>query len=101
MGIFVARSIRFVITELSRQGQLWRLGDAGADSGRIYIFRPSNDKANLPGPLQEHHIARNWNAAPVKLSDWFAGAFTWGSEPVKKGDPRAITQSWFWPGLAE
>ena len=33
-----------------------------------------NEKANLPGPLQRLHAARNRNAAPVKFSDWFAGA---------------------------
>src|SRR5262249_5616293 len=32
---------------------------------------PPNDKANLPGPRQGLHAARNENAAPVKLSDWF------------------------------
>jgi hypothetical protein len=34
----------------------------------------ANDNANLPGPLQELHAARNRNAAPVKFSDWFAPA---------------------------
>jgi hypothetical protein len=32
-----------------------------------------NAKANLPGPLQGLHAARNQNAAPVKLSGWFGG----------------------------
>ncbi len=31
----------------------------------------ANAQANLPGPLQRLHAARNRNAAPVKLSDWF------------------------------
>jgi hypothetical protein len=31
-------------------------------------------QANLPGPLQGLHAARNTNAAPVKLSDWFGAA---------------------------
>src|SRR5688500_18219038 len=38
------------------------------------IARAPNVKANLPGPLQRLKAARNRNAAPVKLSDWLAGA---------------------------
>ena len=30
-----------------------------------------NAQANLPGPPQRLHAARNQNAAPVKFSDWF------------------------------
>jgi hypothetical protein len=34
----------------------------------------ANDKANLLGPLQRLLAARNRNAAPVRVSDWFAEA---------------------------
>src|SRR5260370_592628 len=42
----------------------------------------ANDKANLPGPPQGLHAARNGNAAPVKLSDWFAAFGNATTEPA-------------------
>ena len=39
------------------------------------MIAPPNDKANLPGPPQGHYIARNENAAQVKLSDLFGVPF--------------------------
>ena len=35
------------------------------------VLSSPNDNANLAGPLQGNHVARNKNAAPLKLSDWF------------------------------
>jgi len=34
----------------------------------------ANAQANLLGPLQRLHAARNRNAAPVKFSDWLAAS---------------------------
>src|SRR5262249_40243329 len=48
--------------------------DQSEDSGVIGHprRRSPNARANLPGPLQRQHAARNRNAAPVKFSDWLA-----------------------------
>ena len=38
------------------------------------VLSSPNAQANLPGPLQRLHAARNQNAAPVKFSDWLCRA---------------------------
>ena len=50
-----------------------------------------NDTLHLPGPLVNHCVARNRNAAPVRCKGWFAAAHPrcWQRETPRTSQPRA------------